>query len=298
MNKEEKDLKIALIDWLSFTIRTDSVKGTLAELELFLSKEFHISTQSWKPKAGGWNGYTNKIELGDFGFLAYGGESQKNTVHVRINGNGCSVVADWKNIHDTAVEGGWVITRVDLAHDDFESDTFDIAVATQWYRDGLFSSNGRPPKARLIDDFESGEGKTLYIGKRENGKFLRVYEKGKQLGDPNSLWVRAEVELKKKDRVVPWDVLLQPGAYLAGTYKALEFVSLTQCRLKTVRKASTISYKRMVEWLHSAAGKSINAMLQVEQGDYVMVLGKVVRDGLPARLEPYSAHVPGSVDKD
>jgi DNA relaxase NicK len=48
------------------------------------------------------------------------------------------------------------------------------------------------------------------VGKRKNGKLLRVYEKGKQLGDESSPWVRWELELHNRDRVIPWEVLLEP----------------------------------------------------------------------------------------
>ena len=87
------------------------------------------------------------------------------------------------------------ITRVDLAHDDFSATQVSIERARQWLEDGGFNASGRPPAAELIDDLGSNKGKTLYVGHRASGKFLRVYEKGKQFGDQTSPWVRAEVEL-------------------------------------------------------------------------------------------------------
>ena len=39
-------------------------------------------------------------------------------------------------------------------------------------------------------------GRTLYVGSRESIAYLRLYEKGKQLGDHTSTWVRAELEVK------------------------------------------------------------------------------------------------------
>ena len=44
----------------------------------------------------------------------------------------------------------------------------------------------------------------------------------------------------------------------------------------------------MVKWLRSAAGKGLNAMLQVEDGDIGAVFEQIVRDGLPKRLEPFA----------
>ena len=34
---------------------------------------------------------------------------------------------------------------------------------------------------------EDGSGKTFYIGKKKNARFVRVYEKGRQLGDKDSV---------------------------------------------------------------------------------------------------------------
>ncbi|UWT36668.1 replication initiation factor domain-containing protein [Neisseria gonorrhoeae] len=41
-------------------------------------------------------------------------------------------------------------------------------------------------------------GKTYGIGSRESSKYVRIYEKGKQLGDKTSTWTRFEIEFKAK----------------------------------------------------------------------------------------------------
>lgn len=60
-----------------------------------------------------------------------------------------------------------------------------------------------------------------------------------------------------------------------------------QWRIKTIQKSATISYVHMVGWVRTAAGKSLNVMLQVNQGDTGAVLGKVVREGTPKRLQAF-----------
>ncbi|MDR0848010.1 MAG: replication initiation factor domain-containing protein [Propionibacteriaceae bacterium] len=40
------------------------------------------------------------------------------------------------------------------------------------------------------------KGCTLYVGSRKSAIFLRCYEKGKQLGDPVSDWVRVELQVR------------------------------------------------------------------------------------------------------
>lgn len=105
------------------------------------------------------------------------------------------------------------IKRIDLAHDDFSGQHISVAKALDWFHAGGFTVGGRPPAPRYIDDLGTGSGKTLYLGSRENGKMIRVYEKGRQLGDPLSPWVRAEVEIHSTDRVVPWDTAAKEARF-------------------------------------------------------------------------------------
>lgn len=289
---EHIDSEIAHIDWFAFTFRYDQLHKALKYLKIFLENIFHIPPQAWSDTKSGWNGYSTRINLGRYGLLAYGGDSQKNTIHIEINGTGCGQVDDWVTVAAIGEAEDWKITRSDLAYDDFDGITVNINLCKQWFKDGLFTNSGRPPKATLIDDFDSGDGKTLNIGNRKNGKLLRVYEKGKQLGDPNSPWCRAEVELRSKDRIIPWEVLYKPGQYLAGSYKALNFISLKQSKLETNKKTTTIKYESMVRWIRMAAGKGINVMSLVEGGDIYSVFEQIIRDGYPTRLMDLEDYLP------
>ena len=193
---------------------------------------------------------------------------------------------DWEQVQAWCETVGAVITRVDTAHDDFEGRILTIDQVLRWYKEELFSTNGRPPTAELIDDLGSGKGKTVYVGNRANGKLVRFYEKGRKEGDPTSHWMRAEVEWHNKSRLIPWDIIINPGRYLAGAYPCLAYLSAEQSRIKTIKKSALITYDSSVKWVRNSAGKLLNVMLQVE-GDAESVLEKVRRDGAPKRLEPY-----------
>ncbi len=278
---------VALVDWLAFTVRPPAghgVRWLLDELET----TFRVPRTDWTGKGRGWFGYTHRIDLGEFGLLAYGGESQNGTVHAELNAHACRQVEDW---HALRLWGGVyeaVITRVECAHDDFAGDVLSIARALDWYRAGAFADRGRPPKAHLHDDLGSGLGKTLEVGKRGSGKFLRVYERGKKLGDLDSPWVRAEVELHNKGRHVPWDVVVDPGRYLAGAYPALRFLSAEQSRIVTTRRTAEVSYDRMVRTLRTQGGKSINVMWRVLGRDCAAVVSELRREGVPKRLSGFT----------
>lgn len=161
------------------------------------------------------------------------------------------------------------------------------------YHQGAFNRGGRPPKLKEAGDWikHCGYGRTLYLGARGNGKFLRIYEKGKQLGDRTSPWIRYEVELLKKDRYIPPDVLTEPDRYLAGCYPAFEFLSEQPIRIKTQRRVAKVCLNQAIENASISCGKTVNAMC--EQGlssDDIVSLLK--RPGLPKRLIAAVASMP------
>lgn len=300
---ETVDKRVAHIDWLSFTLLSESLpdggngqQAILSWLFLQLKAVFGIS-QMIQKLGKKFNGYQDTYELkgrdgNPLGLLGIGGEHQRGTVHVSLNAGCCALVPDWKNAANWGESLKARITRVDLAHDDFEGKTINIETARQWHQENQFVIGGRPPKAKLIDDLGTGDGKTLYIGGRPNGKLFRFYEKGKQLGAPQSPWVRVELELHNKSRLIPWDVLTRPGQYLAGSAPCLAFLSELQSKIRTVTKAVTISFDRAVENAKRMVGKTINVMLQAFSGDYIAVVNTLKRDGVPRRLENYADFLP------
>lgn len=283
--------QIAHVDWLAFTLVPTAPRThwwVVEELSSFLGP------LSLEGKPGGRFGYTHKAELVEAGLLCWGGDSQRGTVYVSLNAQGCSRVIDWAKLKCWLEDSRATITRVDLAHDDMTGESVSVDLAESWVRDGLFNVGGRNPKTSCAGDWLfRKEGRTLYIGSRGSGKMLRIYEKGKQLGGgANPRWVRVEVELKNQSRTLRPDILIRPGAYLVGAYpNALGFLSATQEKIRTIKEIGQVSYRRMVENLKQHAGKALNVMMEVEAGDAVTVVQSLVRPGVPARLAAVSYHM-------
>jgi len=277
--------KLAHVDWLSFTVTPPPSIQPLPWIARMLEVLFFVPHHEWKSTGRGWQGYTHKVDLGDSGLLAYGGERQRGTIHVSLNAKACGLVKDWNAVRLWGETYAAHICRVDLAHDDFTAETVSIEHGLRWKSEGGFNLNGRPAVGHLRDDLGSDEGKTLYVGKRQNGKLCRIYEKGKQLGDKKSPWCRVELELRNKSRLVPWDTLTRPGAYLAGAYPCFSFLSLEQSKIKTVQRTFEMSYDRMREWVRTSAGRALNVMCEVERGDASAVMAQVMRKGQPKRLQ-------------
>lgn len=266
------------LDYFSFTVPDGDVAAIVRECVAFLGIE------KAEGRGRGLHGYSDSFDLAGLGLVAYGGSNQRGTVLVSINGQGCRRIASFGLVRAWAEPLQARITRLDIAADDHDGHSLRVSDAIKAWRDGAFTLGGRPPKARLVDDLGSGDGKTFYVGSREAGKLCRVYDKGAQLGDPASRWVRGEVELHAKDRVIPWDAVTQPARYLAGSFPFFSFLSLVQERIRTIKKATEITIEALRRWVKSAAGKSINALMEHYEGDLGVVVSSVRRDGLPARL--------------
>jgi DNA relaxase NicK len=292
--------KTAHIDWFACTLNVRDKTSYDEEQLIFLAEllRFLAIKDSQIVETGkGWFGYTNtaKIvspdELVNYGLLAYGGESQKGSVHVEINAQGCAAVVHWEEIAEWGQKRNAVITRLDLAHDDFTGEEITVGVALDWYREGRFNQNGRPPKAKLIDDLGSGEGRTFYVGNRKSGKYLRIYEKGKQLGDPSSPWTRVELELHNKGRVIPWAALTRPGHYLAGAFPCLAFLSTIQEKVRTIAKAAQTTLTAATLHLQKSGGKLVDLLMNVHGEDAMAVVQKIRGEGIPRRLAAYATYL-------
>lgn len=293
--------QIAHIDWLAFTVKFTDIKNLtwlVQELRQFLPFLTLASTGK------GWCGFKERLNIShadfrsvDLGLVAHGGKNQRDKCSIQLNGQACSLINDWQGLKNWCELHANKITRLDLAHDDFKGKNVSIDIAKQWHQAGLFSNNGgrngnTAVKAKLIDDLEFGDGKTFYVGRRGSGKMLRIYEKGKQLGDKLSLWVRAELELKDKDRIIPWDALVNPSHYLAAAYPCLNYLSTIQSKIKTIKKSVDISINRSVHHLRNMGGKLINLMMRQHMGDAHKVIEILRREGIPRKLDKYSPHLP------
>ena len=287
---------VAFVDQVSFTGKCADIPGvwfTDLDFATLLSSTLEeiFGFGVTLDRGRGLNYYESSFVLGDrWGSVCVGG--QAGTFLVQLTGSGAIASrAGWeKRLHDflSSIPSAR-ITRVDLAHDDYSGTSYSPTQARDDYISGKFTSRGRRPSCRQDGNwiFPDGSGLTFYVGKRENGKLLRVYEKGKQLGGsstelyPN--WTRTELELHNEGRSIPFDVLINPGPYLAGSYPALEWISEEQSRIATKQKTLQVAFEKSVTMVKNQVGRYINAMRQV-YGSAEEVLDKITRSGLPDRL--------------
>jgi phage replication initiation protein len=234
----------------------------------------------------GLNGYERSFMLGEDG-AKFGCVGQRDTALLMLPGKACHTIPDW-----TAFVGlmrdkySARITRWDGAVDDFAG-VHSVDWAVEQYRAGNFTNGGNKPSCKQVGNWiePDGTGRTFYIGKRANGKMLRIYEKGMQCGEKWHPWVRWELELHNIDRVVPWDVLFNPGKYVAGGFpKALSWVKDEMSRIRTIRNETELSYNHLIGCASTAYGRLVNVMLEVEDSPE-KVVELLRKEGLPKRLQ-------------
>jgi phage replication initiation protein len=237
--------------------------------------------------------YADSWALGDgAGYVAMGGSNQHQTVLFVIHGTGCMAAADgWERrlfqwLSAKAVRP--TITRVDLAHDCFAGDYWNVDMADRLHDEGGFTIR-RTPKHGYVGDWKNpdGSGRTITIGSRKNGKFFRAYEKGREQGDRESDWNRAEVEFHNTDRIIPLDVLINPSQYFVGAYPCLQIIAhhIQPSRMATKTKAAQISVDKALENIKNGYGKYLRFLAEVLGPD--VLLARVQSDTLecPARLK-------------
>ena len=279
---------VAHVDALAFSFKMENfTHADLPALCCTLSRFFpHISASA---RRGGWMGFSSSADINLGGLVAFGGDQQQSRVYVSLMGVACSLCCDWPGLALWLEQEGCRLSRVDLAYDDLEAKNYTVDAAISDYAAGAFNpaNAGTPAKHKLISSGEWGKrpARTFYVGKRENGKMCRVYEKGQQLSDlvhPN--WVRVEVELRAKDRVIPFDVLTQPAIYLAGAYPALGWISAIVAYIKTARIVAEKTLDQIATWAQRQVGRAVHALAIFHGGDYFAVVDRIKRAELPRRL--------------
>lgn len=222
---------------------------------------------------------------------------------VSITGLGCQHVENWEKVHKVIAQYKANISRVDIAVDDFSGEHFNVQYFKQAWHEDKFTLNGRPPLARFIDDMGTGKGCTLYIGQKGH-KELCIYEKGIQLGNPESKHVRCELRLFANKIEIKSDVLINPEHYYSAAYPLLaEFVVGEISKLEIKQRLVDSSIVGMIRFLKTQCGKSINLAMEALGDDAMQFLiHEVCRDGRPGRFKNVSGdlveHFRSSIKKE
>lgn len=284
--------RTVLVDWVSVVFPMSAVQ-TVEPFVQSVLRLFDGTITEFRSRSSGLHGYRYCV-ASDIGgvLIAWGGERTADTLFLQLPGDACARVACWTTLREFIRHHAGHLTRLDLALDSFDG-KLSLESAVDAYRLGLFNAGGRPPKAKQVGNWldpHDKDGRTLYIGKRENGKCLCVYEKGKEQGDESSPWVRWEVRLSNVDRVLPLDALTDPLSYWRGSYKLFRDIApdAEATRIPTRKALERIALDKLSRHAREAYGPLLNVLVR-SGATAVEVIDRLQREGVPRRLSAPTA---------
>lgn len=228
------------------------------------------------------------------GIVAWGGKGkQADMGFLQITGVGCAALglngsmSVRRRLRHVLELAEAKLTRLDIA---FDTEEIDILQAVEAYKQGEFITNGLPPSFCQHGDWEihRGDGRTLYIGKMENGKCCCIYEKGKQLGDKLSKWLRVEQRWGNRDRIIPLDALVDTDTAFAGASPfCARLVHTVGVRVRTFQQTAAMVAEKAVEHATRNVGRLVNVLADAFSAEFIVNMLR--RKGAPKRLVPWLA---------
>lgn len=294
-------MSLTTVDWLGFRTQAeppdcvDALRGAYGALGASIRAV---------PKKRGKQGFerSDGLFLGDLaiGDMSFGGDAMRGWVWVEITGKGCQWVENWNGCEDEISRlRDFQYKRVDIALDTFKREVTHETVI-EAHTEGLFTTLGKPPSMRQIVPADSYEGRTIYVGKRDQPKFLRAYEKGFETvkdfprhmniqyldGVKVADWYRLELELKAKNQLLPEDLIENRDQFFAGAYPYLQHVLAVEPQvLKQSRdKHAQRKLASMLEVMRLQYGNTLFTAMVAHHGDIGAVWEKIVGNKHNERL--------------
>lgn len=194
-----------LIDWCGFTLPIEGLEG-VERVQRLLG----IPSDDFCDMPKGANGYKSGVICGNICIL-YDGKPGMGA-HVNMTGQGCRQYEgrfgdEWKALFKRVFDAGGHFSRQDVALDDYrgritlhqiKDKAMKHEIRTLFGRTNEDGSR-RPCLITIEPDFCSApgvnDGLTVSFGKRGNGVYLRIYDKGVKEGVKYP-WLRSELELR------------------------------------------------------------------------------------------------------
>lgn len=282
------------------TIFNKTVRSLLTEDEIAREASKHIEAifgfGITKKYDKGRDFFLHAWELGDnYGHFAMGGIKQRDSILIAINGQGClAAKAGWElRLYQFLTSSDCIaprITRVDLAHDDFDGSQLSVYDFDRAWEDGGFDRYGNRPEPQNYGPWKNqdpmGKGLTFYAGTKSSSQLFRGYQKGKQLGSPDSPWMRAEVQFSNHDKVIPFEILIDPSSYFVAAYPVLQQYSpnKTGKRTEIVKKLAEVGVEHLTKHTKRSYGKFIRYGRQIYGDKEFLDMVQSDLDECPARM--------------
>lgn len=264
---------------------------------IFLSKILGFTVGSLKEGAK-FNFYENHFDIHSAdgqqfcGKVGVGGSNQKDTIHFSINSHGCKQLFTKRSrqfVHYwlSDVLGVTLLSRCDLAFDDFDGVSTCTNVDSAYLDDGFKRSRGISPTFKCDDEwYINADGEKVFnvemrrIGSRSSLVYWRVYNKKleQKIEKDDFSWYRSEVELKK----VSVDILLDIDGYFSGlnnySFSLLPDSVEPKRMIFKAKKRFACEVLQAAYWAKRQYGRVVNGLYDLYNGDFEKVVTSLMRD--------------------
>lgn len=176
------------VDWIAATGDEKMVKQFVALME-------RAGKHSSTPCAGA-KGYNRGLMYNTGMRVSWHDKREEQGVHVVLGGAALrwydAAGVDWYDILSAMKRHGMRTSRVDLAIDVRDSGIKHVDLCEQSLKP--YKGRGRTPRISRV--LGADDSWTVYVGSRQSEKMLRVYDKGKELGEKDIDYIRIELECK------------------------------------------------------------------------------------------------------
>lgn len=226
------------------------------------------------------------------GRVGFGGSNQNETIHFSITGVGCKHLFSTRSrayVHHwlANVLNVTLLTRIDLAYDDFDGIHTCKHVELAFMDDAFKRSRGISPKFKNDDEWHlDADGNKVFscemrkIGSRQSLVFWRIYNKAleQKIEKDGFVWYRSEVELKR----VSVDILLDIEGYFVSInrYSASLFSKDVTPKgiIHKAKKRLAADVINSAYWLKRQWGRTVNNLLELYSGDFEKVVSSILRE--------------------
>lgn len=299
-----------LIDHCAISFQTKNnleMKHIILKIK-YLMRRFKIRVGINKPQL------THKFTAGNILYCDYMAKNNKSVgsikinyhdslVKLELNGSLCSYIQledeGFSAIYEFSKAYCGIIRRLDICLDD-KSGKYNLRRVQQDYSSGKYNSKSGP---KLSSETHcSSSGRTKYLGSKLTYKFVRIYEKGKELklakNDPEyKNWTRHEVVLKNQGKVlIPLEALINPDGIFVSSFPKAHRKMLKNCEPLNVEKivakevSTTLLQKTLT--LKKMGGRTIDLIRSVIDDD-TKTLDTICRDGQLSTLS-----IPDKLNRD
>lgn len=290
-------------DWLKFRSRAPMAVLADSVCSLFHDPSLPFEQTRVVHTGRGQRGFDDLYEIDHMGkrvgSIATGGDAMRGWSQIEIPSSGLSHISgdSAATLSQFVEDHHGQYKRVDIALTIGDGSVSHASVLAAYKAGGFIAGRSKPDLVAINPDDPRG-GRTIYIGKRDQPKFFRAYEKGFEMlqrwsksmatvthweGSRLEDVYRCELELKPAcldTAPLPPDILVNSDAWFTGSYPFLSTLlqATPQALRLTPQRMANLDLEETLANCRIQYGGALRTALRVYEGDISAVFAKILGD--------------------